>query len=155
MSVYLKIMPGVAVPAGRRQAREAGSGPRQAAPSQPPASPEQEAQPPITDEFNFELPPTMRVTHQDMDDPDVRARVAEFREAFLAGEVIISDDASCPHCAVQGIQVDEHGMIRDAVTGEMVSSDGTYVAPVPPRADRQRKAARKRQRAGRRGNRRR
>lgn len=109
-----------------------------------------------TGEFMIELPPTLRLTHEDMQDPAIAAEVAEFRAAYPDGEVIVSDDAACPHCAAQGIRIDEHGQILDATTGGIVSlTPGAYVSygkrPPPPR-DR-RKTARKAQRASRRKNR--
>lgn len=108
------------------------------------------------DYFDIELPPTLRVTHEDMKDPGIAAEVEEFRQAHPEAEVIISDDATCPHCAAQGIRVEEDGSIRDAVTGELRSgSPGVYVTTFPRPADprRRRKAARKAQRSSRRKNR--
>lgn len=107
------------------------------------------------DEFMIELPPTLRLTYEDMEDPETAAEVAEFREAYPDGEVIVSEDATCPHCAAQGIRVDEHGIIRDAVTGEVASSSGVHVSlgPRQPSPSGRRKASRKAQRVSRRKNR--
>jgi hypothetical protein len=45
-------------------------------------------------------------------------RIAEFRAEFPDGEVVVDEDTSCPHCRAMGQVVDEHGQLRDAVTGE-------------------------------------